>query len=147
MRANSQSEENYFVFVVDTVVGTLLEMIGGVVQLFVQALSPPRPRKPARRGQSRGYPGGSRVTVRQVIETRTLTIMDVDISRDPSFYQERRGLIPTRRLPAPRLDLGANPINSLPMSPPQPPPEVLLPYRRPASPDSGEIAPWPVQAT
>ena len=66
------------------------------------------------------------------------------LSKSARLYQERR--IPqdrtTRRLPAPRSDLGRNAVHSLPLSPPFPIPAVLQ-REGDHPPDAHLTEPWP----
>ena len=61
------------------------------------------------------------------------------VLRSSKAYLEKKGYIETRRLPTPRLDLDANPINRYPLSPPYPYPGFFVG----TSPDRGPAQTWP----
>lgn len=148
MRVPSQDTAgSYFIFVVDTVVGTIWEMLTMTFQrLAAIPVTAAPPRYHGGRRRRGGYAGGGQlIAYRETTTTTRTLLMAGRISRDPTSYQERTGSKPTRRLPEPRLYLGDNPINSLPMAPPNPLPEVTLPVYRPASPDTGKIGTWPIR--
>ena len=146
MRVPSQDTAgNFFIFAVDLLVGTTWEWLCNAVACLVPAPVPvSQPRYRGGRRRRRGYSGGGQLVAFQETTTTRTVVMGGHISRDPSAYQERRGLKPTRRLPEPRLYLGDNPINTLPLAPPNPMPELMLPVVQPASPDTGKVGPWPV---
>jgi hypothetical protein len=62
---------------------------------------------------------------------------------DPTAYLERNGLVETRCAPVARLDVRANPVNSLPLAPPLPQPDVVRRAARPADPDAAASQVWP----
>ncbi len=66
------------------------------------------------------------------------------LSQSAKLYQERR--IPqdrtTRRLPAPRSNLGMNLVHQIPLRPPFPTPAVLQ-LEGDHPPDAGLTKPWP----
>ena len=68
----------------------------------------------------------------------------VNVSRSAKHFQERR--IPqdrtTRRLPAPRCDLGSNKVHVIPLKPPYPSPDVTR-AEGGQPPDGGRTRIWP----
>jgi len=70
--------------------------------------------------------------------------MEFTFSTDPTQFQERTGKYPTRRLPSPRIQMSANPAHFIPMTPPNPSPDILLCSRKPAASDAGLVQPWPI---
>jgi hypothetical protein len=64
-------------------------------------------------------------------------------SRSARFYLERRGLAATRRLPAARYVMGANPVHRYPLAPPYPAPETAAGENGDPVPDTGVTPPWP----
>lgn len=65
------------------------------------------------------------------------------ISQSSRRYQERRGVIPTSRLPTARVALRFNLVNSFPLSPPLPVPELMQPLTGAPNPDSPLATVWP----
>lgn len=68
------------------------------------------------------------------------------ISRSPIPFLERKGLIPTRRYPVPRLDLVRVAADNLPLDNPPQNPGAMLDAQGFPSPDRGKLDPWPPPA-
>jgi hypothetical protein len=130
---------SYFVFVVDTVIQTLISGLGGPFT------GPPDP--PARRGKrrgGRGYAGASRplTIVTETVTTTQRRSMSLSLSHDPTDFQRRRGLKPTIRTHA-RFDPAANVVDTMPMTRPNPDPALVITPRRPGLTDAGLAPGWP----
>lgn len=69
--------------------------------------------------------------------------MSIITVNDPNPYRRRRGLAATDDLAAPRYQAGINPVHGIPLARPRPDNPILIASRRPASPDSGAIRPFP----
>lgn len=65
-------------------------------------------------------------------------------SRSARPFQERAGLVPTRRTPMPRADFGTSKLVDYPLVPPFPIPERLLSGQGDPPPDrAGDTQQWP----
>lgn len=69
--------------------------------------------------------------------------MSLVISQSSRRYQERRGVIPTLRLPTARSALSYNKINTFPLDPPYPLTVLTLPLTGSSSPDKPQAEVWP----
>lgn len=69
------------------------------------------------------------------------------ISRNPTEYLRRHGLVDEPARPRPRLDLSALLVKTLPLaSPPKPTPDVLTEFEGDPIPDRGLAQAWPGQS-
>lgn len=69
-------------------------------------------------------------------------------SRSAAAYMARKGISDETLRPAPRLDLAALLVHTVPLdSPPRPPPYVLQDYEGNPSPDRIGTRPWPDNET
>lgn len=71
-----------------------------------------------------------------------MTPARVPIQNSAKFYLERKGGIPTFRGPGPIIDLAANLVNSVPLSPPFPKPPLqsgLPGYEPPGDPSPTQV--------
>lgn len=67
------------------------------------------------------------------------------VSRNPVEFLRRHGLVNESTSPAPRLDLSALLVNSIPMTKPYPAQSVLKSFEGDPSPDRSASRPWPDQ--
>lgn len=64
-------------------------------------------------------------------------------SRSPLRYLERQGIVPTRRVPRPRLDTTDLLVHTIPLTDDQLNPALMLGTKGMPSPDRGRMDPWP----
>ncbi len=65
------------------------------------------------------------------------------VSRSAKYFQERRGLIPTRRGPAPHYAHSNQDAHRMPVPAPLPLPQLLVRLQGTPCPDTGKAQVWP----